>query len=334
MFNLDTPRIKRQDFYLWADYIELQCIVNPDHLASYSDAFDELNYQDEGLGGIFAQPDEVLTPPDDASLDQHLLSPSDQVEFSRTDVAQIIKNRTELFKELYPFDVQDKSVISLKADLSQFHHVYLNQLIASNSRLLNDKSLASQYRTYFEKLSTFLLRVLFPEPFIIKHAGTTPPRDFSFYSGNYSEKMQQIAHDIHVDLLLEENELRRHSGDGGLDAVAWFDFGDKASHLPVILMQAGCTSSEEEMLTKSQLIGADNWRNKFKQIQALSFMFTPQCCRDGLGCWIKPSELGSVLIDRYRIMHLISNPGSPTAADVLNFGVESGPKRLQDILNH
>jgi len=334
MFNLDNPSIKRQDFYLWADYVELQCIADLDYLASYSDAFDELNYNDEGLAGIFVQPDEVLTQEDDMSRDQCLLSQSDQVEFSRTDVAQIIKNRVELFKEFYPFDVHDKSGIRLKTDLSPLHNIYLNQLIAANSRLLSQQSLASKYRIYFEKLSTFLLRVLLPEPFIIKHAGTTAPKSFSFYSGSYSEKMKQISKDIHAGLLLEDAELRRHSGDGGLDAIAWCDFGDKASHLPVILLQAGCTSSEEDMLNKSKLISAYAWSNKFRHIQALSFMFTPQCWRDGLGFWIRPSELGSVLIDRYRIIHLLSRPDSPYAPDALKFGVESGPKSLQDILNH
>ncbi|MDR1921317.1 MAG: hypothetical protein LBS31_06180 [Candidatus Adiutrix sp.] len=333
MFNLDAPNIKQRDLYLWADYAELQCIADPDHLASYADAFDELNYREEGLGGLFAQSDEVLMP-ESASKDNQLLSQSDQIELNRTDVAQVIENRYSLFREFYPFEVSRKSIIYLKSDLGPLHQIYINQLIAANSRLLHEKSLASEYTTYFEQLSIFLLRLLFPEPFHVKHAGTAPPAGFPGYAGNFGEKMKQIAENIHAGLLLTDAELRTHSGDGGLDGIAWYDFGDNATFLPVILMQAGCTSIERDMLAKSKLISADNWAKKFKHLQALSFMFTPQCYRDGFGGWVMPSELGSILIDRYRIIHLLSRLDSPSASDALNFGITSSPKSMDELLTN
>lgn len=332
MFKLDDPKIKKQDLHLWADYVEIQCIADPDHFIVYADAFDELNYQEEGLGGLFAQPDEVLIS-DDTPGDNLSLSQSDQIELRRTDVAQVIAARFSLFKDFYPFESQNKSIMRLKSDLSPIHQIYINQLIASNLSYLREKSLESQYTTYFERLSIFLLRILFPEPFNMKPTGTTPPDGFVCYDGNYGEKMRQIASDIHAELCLKENELRKHSGDGGLDGIAWYDFGDNASHLPVILMQAGCTAIEKEMVTKSQLISAHSWANKFKHLQALSFMFTPQCYRDSLGNWVMPSDLGSVLIDRYRAIHLLNRPDFFPATEAINFGITASPKSLSELLS-
>lgn len=329
MFNLDNPKIKRQDLYLWADYIELHCINDSDHFVATADALDELNYQGEALGALFAESDEVLTP---ENSDSGLLSKSDEVEVNRADIVQIIENRVALFEKNYPFEVCHKSTISLKPNIDDLHRIYINQLIAANSRLLCEKSLASQYNTYFERLSIYLLRLIFPDPFHIKHAGTTPPEGFVGYGGNFGEKMKQISKDIHADLQLEDSELRKHSGDGGLDGIAWYDFGDAATHLPVILMQAGCTFSENEMLNKSKHISQHNWTRKFKHLQALSFMFTPQCYRDSLGNWPMPSDLGSVLIDRYRIIHLLGRADSASALAALKFGLESSPSTVDEIL--
>lgn len=309
----EPPSIKTQDLYLWADHVELKCLLDGDHQVPLEESFAEFTHTGEGLGGEFIPPDESLCG-EDSSGDYTL---SNKTETRISDIRGVLGNRVQLFGESYPFIVENWGIKCQPELLTSVHELYIQQLVASNLKCIN-KSLASRYAKYFEHLAAVVIRYLFPEPYTIKAFGTSPHCKFDHYPGNFTEKMNALAKDIHSHLLLKDDECRTHSGDGGLDVVAWYNFDDPAGHFPVILIQAGCTADEEKLTEKSKLIYPDHWVNKFHLLKALSVMVTPHCYRNSLGQLPRSTDIGSVFIDRCRILYLLADAVLTESSEWLN----------------
>jgi len=308
ILRLEEPKIKEQDLYLWADYIELYCLVSDDHAGAFDEVLRGMSYAGDSLQGEIMPEDETFLG-EEAEAEEvgDKEAKLDRLACRIRDLDDIIKYRSSLFGEKYPF-IRESGALTLKEELTVEHELYINQLLASNLRLMTNKTLSNSYTAYFEQLSVIVTCCLFPSPFKVRHFGTAHHPGLAGYSGNYAQRMKKLAEDIHSDLMMEDRELRTHSGDGGLDVVAWCDFGDPASHLPVIVVQAGCTAEEDVMTDKSLQI--QRLQYCFRHLKMLPFFMTPQCYRDALGRWPLPSRLGGVMIDRYRVLSVLTAPAA------------------------
>jgi hypothetical protein len=103
------------------------------------------------------------------------------------------------------------------------------------------------------------------------------------------------------------------SGDAGFDLVATIKFGDELSSNFGILGQ--CGAQEREWPSKTLEAHAIKLRTFFHvHFDCPSVMFTPVFYRDTSGSWVdSAASTGIILLDRFRILNLLSQTNSAEA---------------------
>lgn len=296
-----TPKISKRDIYLLADIVEWKCLQDADHEISISEGLDECLGGKRALGGIYEYEDH------ETDLPTSEISDNENITF--IDVKNTITSRSVLFGDAYPFLLQD-SLLSVKDNIDDAMRLYIFLLVASHLSFI-DKKLWKNFTDDFEIASIFAVKNLIPN-WTIKLFGTAPGAGCDCYTGSPKEKIESFASDTGLQIIMDDNELnslQTLNGDGGLDGVAWFAFNDKATHMPMILVQAGCTSDAKKMLDKQYSVSSTRWSSKLKGITAIGIMATPQCYRLPNNEWIRPSEIQNIFLDRARILHLLSLTG-------------------------
>lgn len=297
MLDLAKPQIRKKDLFLWADFTELSCLTSRDTFISFEEIADERWIKGDGIGGI-----DIATE-DDFSSDEE--GNGDPREVGKNDLFNYLKFRQQFFSDNYPFVLDESGLyINNKILDNKLSYFYIYLLISSNLSYVS-RSHRHFYTSDFECLSATIIRNIFPDLFKVKIFGTANHPCIHSYTGSRRKKLEYFSKDIHANIIMDEDELRRFdspSGDGGIDIVAWYPFSDKSSHLPVILAQAGCTSDEETLINKHYSVLPHHWGNKLKGPVVLPFMFTPLCYRTANGLFPSPTDFTSVLMDRCRII--------------------------------
>lgn len=269
--------------------MELLCLYSPEKSIYFEDI----------LQGF--QEEQSLTEEEELPAERN-----DRTSLYGSDIYNHLKIRPRFLSDNYPFHLE-KTGLALKEDQHDLRFIYIFLLLAANLRCL-EKTARSCFTKDFESLAVYVLRVFLPAPFTVKAIGTVEDGNFPAITGSVLEKIEALAKEVHAIVLLEEKERDRlkTAGDGGLDIVAWRAFSDPASHIPLYLCQAGCSSSEEDMVKKQWEVGIERWKNTLSHIVPTPVMLTPVCYRDGVGKWPSPTEISTVFLDRIRIMELVS----------------------------
>ena len=300
-YEISASDIRKKDIYHKADVVELICLQNDDKEIPIDEALDEQMGGEEGIGGIFNIDEEDTDDTDTEGAAERY----DAASLELTDISEHLRSRSELFGDYYPFSCAG-NLISLKETTTDQHKLYTFLLMASHLRFWPrpDRSL---FTKDFEVLSACTLKHLVPT-WIIKIMGTAQHNDFPGYTGSRRNKLEALAQELGLRLMMDEDELLHFDapgGDGQLDVVAWYACRDGAANMPVILGQAGCTENEDTMISKQ--IDAQTWGKRLRGLDAIPCFFSPQHYRLSNNAWVDSTQVHGIFLDRFRIMSLLFN---------------------------
>lgn len=284
-----VPSWSKNSINRWADFIEILCLYNEDHLISKDDVleiFFEGNIEEfqRGLSEHSAKYDKMLT--------------------TVGNYYEIMQYRHLMHNDYYPFEIEDGQCIYLKEDLSEKHMHYIFLLICSSISFLDQPSLQKVTHA-FERYCQPIMRILMPNDAQTELFGTT--RDNAFFNGTLRTRIGQLADILGAQTTksLDRNEKydRSHAGDAGLDIVSFFKL-DKASHIPLAFGQCAC--SYDEWINKQYSISHDTWRNRIDPLAPFwQYMYVPFFCHDASGRLENSTEIHTCLIDRHRILNIL-----------------------------
>lgn len=301
--------------YLWADYIEILAMVNPDRSYSRGDLYSTLQAQPEA---ILAEAEENEDEPEEE--EEAYIAPRRRTprSISRTYVdrkwslaVSFIRQRIDLFSDSYPFTLSDdQDTLELRSEsdapFNNLERLYLALLICANIKYV---SLGRRHiiTRSFELISLPVFESLMPSGSIIKACwaagGAQAP-----YTGTLFNKFQGIARDIRCTPNFKARDFSKgNSGDGGIDIVAWHPMGDSRDAIPISFVQCGC--SQEEWEAKQLEASPAMLYSKFPVAHRwATYYFLPQDLRWSDGEWAHKSKLGdAIFVDRLRLINISRN---------------------------
>lgn len=285
--SLDKPPSKNAP-YLWADYVELRCLVHPDHYFSLDGAEEALQEAED----YSSDAEEPYLTSSNVGLDK-LASRWGECE-------RLLKNRESCFGDAYPFKVSDEfRGIELKDDAdTALRQWYRFLLLASALQYV------PRYNTLtsaFELASLSIFKLLSP-PGAEVH-GFWPGAHH--YPNDKAGRLTKLAEDLRADAIFPDRAFKTGDrGDAGIDLIAWHPMGDNRNRIPVAIAQCGC--SVEDWKTKPYSVG----RSSLSQKIALGpdwwqFYFMPLEMTGCTGDWADGTgDLPAVIVvDRSRFIN-------------------------------
>jgi len=296
-----APSTQEED-HAWCDWIEIFCLVNIENRITREDILDRILHHSD-----FYDSDQKARMSTRSTY-------KDTWEIRVTDHFSIIDYRASVFADSYPFYIDEDEAICLHQNLNDSQKLYLFLLVAFNRRNF-DKSDGTALSTSFELLSLQALKSLLPDHADVFIYGTSATAGDARFTGNPHNKFIQL-----VDLMRESphpqigaEDFPTRGGDSGLDLVGIVPFADFAGGRIIVLGQ--CAVSQEEWSGKQFSVSDGLWRNRIVfTVPPISMLFMPGCYRRVNGNWFSRLSIASVLIDRLRMMELISHPGAALAA--------------------
>lgn len=275
--NIDKPDYPKNETNLYADFVELLAIFSNGDGITYGDIQDR----------FFGEPDE------NSSSEKN-----DVNESFIDEIFAMIEERRFLYGSLYPFDIGNEQIISLKNDLSLSQKLYLFLLFSSSLDIF--KSFNSEITTDFEIVSCEAIRSFLP------HAIVIPFGKLSKYKGTAKEKIKKLADDI--GLPTDDYEIgcigERNVQERGLDIVSWIPFEDKCQNKIIFLCQCACGKQYE---SKQHDIRRFEHYYRFYRTKPLRTLFIPYSLinpKDGKFYHSDYIEDDYLLFERLRIVNL------------------------------
>lgn len=286
-FNLElgTPHT-RNLIYLYADYVELVSLISNQNYISSSDILDR--FKDEGI---------IKQKVSDADQSEA----NDEDESFIDSVYRIILERSQLFGEDYPFEIEGINKIKIKDNtaISDRNKIYLYLLLASSLNIFGD--FQSDLTKEFENLCTEVLINFLPQKAIVKSFGKN-----SHYSGTAVEKIKALATDMKVTIDKDAFDEISTKGtqEKGLDLVGWIPFNDNVPNLLSILAQCACGKEWYKKLNETSRY--NNYFN-FHRLNPVHTMFIPyNLVSFNKKVFFKNDEIDNrLLFERKRIMNYI-----------------------------
>ena len=296
------------ELHIWADYVELVCLTDPDELMSKSSVLDRLGDR-KILGEKIAESD------DGQGLDD-LTDESERIDHARRNstrdilkvdtIFRILRYRVGAFGDFYPFALSsDGGELSLIRPITPEHKLYLFFLLSSNSEYITARRHRNRFYSNFEVASFRALQNYLPDEAQVHMFGTHPLNNGK-YSGQLRKKIETLANDLHEKPVCDLNQFSVHNpGDKGLDLVAWLPLGDDETSFLIAFGQCACTL--DDWVSKQHSSSAAAWRNTIHLTAPPSnFTFIPFCFRDASGKWYASTSIQeSIVIDRLRLTHLL-----------------------------
>jgi len=288
--------------HVWADYVEISCLIDPDLTflkSMLSDDYNEALDQDVEL----VEDDENISKSPD-----RLTSPNDARETLYSDIFLHLKYRSSVFGEMYPFEIKHGVRLVRKNVLSDINKLYIFFLLASHLSWIDDRiKQKSQIPQFFEYICEVALINHLPQSAKVHIFGKGKYLDPDFPKKLF-KRIEVLAGLLHLSLECKEKDFDpKNSGDDGLDLVAYVPFSDadRAPGQLVVFVQSACT---EEWVTKQRDISFQKWSRRIKFIVApTEVVIIPFCFRDSNGSWHKSVDVETILLDRVRLAHLLNN---------------------------
>lgn len=232
------------------------------------------------------------------------------------DVIQHLVFRAELFGDRYPFQV-DAATGSLRLrKLTPRRRLYVFLLAASSLRHFSKRDSQALTRA-FERLAVPVMRAHMPGA-QVHLFGTSSKGHRGRYRGQLSKKVQRLATDLRISLEVDLSAIKpTNVGDQGIDAVVWFETGDRSRSVVAVFVQCAC--SVDEWPRKSGEVAEDAfayWFHFYSPITNL--LMIPFCFRRLDGDWFDTTKMKKgVLFDRSRILLSLRGGGLASAGRVL-----------------
>lgn len=218
--NVSKPDYPNYETNLYADFVELLVIFSKGDGISYGDIQDR----------FFGEPEA-----DKKSSSEK----NDDNEYFINTIFDLIEQRRFLYGELYPFDLGNEQIISLKTDLSLSQKLYLFLLFSSSLDIF--KTFNSEITTDFEIVSCEAIKSYLPQAIVI------PFGKLSVFKGTAKEKIKKLAD--YIGLPTDEDEIacvgERNIQERGLDIVSWIPFEDNCQNKIIFLCQCACGKQYE-----------------------------------------------------------------------------------------
>ena len=295
----------------WADYIELVCLANIDNEISEDDIIDRLSGR---VRDLREDTDTDLSELDELEDESDGIEPTERAKISDKwdmrvkDYFKVLLIRQSLYGDYYPFEVID-NYIRRKDSLEEKHFLYVYLLLCSNLYLF-DKSTGNQFANYFELISLNAFKRLLPNNAEAHLFGKNPyNRNNRFSKGSFWKKLNLLINNINEKInphIKQRDFSEYHTGDEGLDLVAWIPTGDDLPSLPIHFAQCACTY---DFVDKQHSSSSKAWSHKisFKNPPSNS-TFIPHCFRGAERTWIKSTAImDTFLIDRKRILNFYTD---------------------------
>jgi len=289
-----------------ADLIEIEAAFYQAQRVSKSDAL-RIAYENE-------EPDAVL----DDDLDQEPDDETDDSEASSAEITQgqqaradnwfeHLRFRAARFGDLYPFEIEE-NVLVLRQDLTPRHALYLFLLVSSRLAIIERRGgHRNALASLFEVVSAAAARNLVPN-MIVRIFGANSEDRRNHYGTAAIDAFRQLAEDLCESFTHQaEAELRRDTGERGIDIVGYYHWPDRSSGCFALFGQ--CAAQRDEWPRKA--LEAHPFRHKgiinFRHDPA-NVLFIPVCFRDSTGEWVSEVDpWATLLVDRVRLVSLLSD---------------------------
>lgn len=300
------PSFEKYKSFLWADYIELLCLVNKDGELSHNDIIDRLQEREKDLSEGNDDDLEEMSDLEKEDNDK----PTQRAEISikwENDLSawfNILYYRQALYGELYPFEISEKIIKRKNDEPSNQHKLYLYFLLCSHLNLF-DNTTRIILTSSFEMVSFNAFRNLLPEHSEVHLFGANPlNKEGKFKDGSLWQKINKLSSEVNeiLDSRINENNYKRNTGDGGLDLVGWIPTGDSLPSSIIHFAQCACT---EEWVSKQDSSSHNTWQAKILFTNHINnTVFIPFCFRASDGTWFKIEDIRlSFLVDRKRLLY-------------------------------
>ena len=274
--------------HLYADYVELLALFsNGDYITPVN-----LISRLSGEGVSVADDIEEGTGEEIGSLNTQT---SDSEEAWSDDIFSIVLDRSFLFGDKYPFEVEEGRIV-LKRNLQTIQSIYLMLLLASSLKYF--KILQPRLTSEFEEISFLALKNYLPSHANVKQFGKQ-----SDYTGSAINKIKQLAEDM--GMTVDEDELAdvssRNNQEEGLDLVGWIPFDDGIPSMLSIFGQCACG---DEWHSKQHETRRYEEFFKFYKVLPIHGLFIPYSLGRINKRFFQSKEInkGSLVFDRRRIL--------------------------------
>lgn len=327
----EAPRdSKVADKHIWADYIELLCLVNIDRRVSKSDILDRI-WERQDLGELREFDPEDMYPGAAPVPEEYEESPS-QLEFytvnsdrpvavqdftvaersdrNRRQVDQwfeFLRYREQAFGDFYPFEL-DGQVLYCRdgVDSDQKARLYVFLLLCSCLKYFG------RYHHYltdrFEVVSLIALKSYLPRRGKVIFVSDNPFNQGP-YRGTTWHKIITLAKEIgeKPNVHCTESSFEAGStGDGGLDIAGKVPIGDEEPGYLLLFGQCACGKEWTDKKWESHVA---RWRHYINfTVPPNNLLFVPHCFRSADGGWYRYLDVTeAILIDRLRLIHLLED---------------------------
>ena len=160
----EKPSFEKYKSFLWADYIELLCLVNKDGELSHIDIIDRLLERERDL---YEASDDDLKEIEDLEKEDNT-EPTRRSEIPirwenyLSSWFNVLQYRYKFYRESYPFEIRDRVIKRKTNDFSELHKMYLYLLLCSNLYLF-DNATRIKLTSSFEMISFNAFKNILPE---------------------------------------------------------------------------------------------------------------------------------------------------------------------------
>jgi hypothetical protein len=289
--NIET--LPRHEYpFLWADYVELRCLLNRNGI------FSKGNIQEK----IQESEDIQTDANEDIVAGEESEDTDDRMAFRWDDVQYFLRIREKSFP-VWPFEL-DNQVLRRKFNFGDAGHcLYVALLVASSLRLC-DKKQSHEVTSAFEEISFHWLRRFLSDFWEVRPFGAHQ-RLPGAYDGTKREKFEKLSVDIVATLTKSRAAYDpKDTGDAGIDLVAWHNMGDSRGNIPVIFGQCACSPKDWES-KQLEVVPSSTEAHIQPQHPAAAYCFVPHDLSQNDTTWWRAANiLRTVVIDRVRILHL------------------------------
>jgi hypothetical protein len=330
------PRDALKEVHLWADYVELRCLVAPDRALTRGDLVAILRLDPEDSPES-EDPDEDVSQQSDVeqiadasgSGDNNNSAAARAVDNRHrlaNEVFDLIETRYLLYADTYPFDVSGEEIRRLD-NLDDVQRTYLFLLSCASGRYVSQHGLLAKS---FERLCARVLEMSVPGASV--HVFGTAQGNNSMFSGNFVARARSLASQLGEVMQPDAEKIARsENGDRGLDVVAFVNPGDDLSSRLVIFAQA---ATGREWHVKQHSVTSAAW-DQIVQVRspAVATCLIPLCFRDVAGDWHDASLIHrSWLLDRFRILRQAKK--ATELGEQIGWEDENATKILEGILDY
>jgi len=280
---------------IWADYVELLCLINIDHEISLSDLTERSKEEEQE---------------ENSKEEYGVAEKNDRLRQHYADVFRYIITRSEIFQDDYPFELVDEDTIGLRTfPYTIGQQLYLFLLFASNLSCFSktDRDILTKA---FESMSREVLQLVYPQ-FTVNIFGTSRDSGELFSGGNLIERLKLLADCLNTTLTesaLNNPRYKHPSGDRGIDLVGFAQVeSDKARSPFIPAWFAQCACSSEEWKGKQYSVQYETIRNMFNNLSHYSeFIVVPFSLRGPDGRWAdtEADNIVATPIDRVRFLQI------------------------------